>query len=271
MPRTMLVLSVLLAAVVGAPAQDSSEALPRVIQHAEPIYPPLARQLGVDGEVLVKVTTDGESVRNAEAETGNPLLRKAAEDNIRTWKFATHTPGTLHVTFRYKILSSAQNIEFLESPAIVRIEASPPKLFVDVSTVPHGAWKAQLTSSEGKSSRTFNLSYFATGSGYLSGNAVGPNGESEGIEFGHKEGDFLAFAITLTRPHGQEVRTFFIGKLKGDEIIGTFIDDDGREANGRPSGWLTGLSLICRIAGNVGTVAGMASAPALIGWRLPVF
>jgi|GEM_PF-3243576 len=227
MPRTILVLSVLLTAVVAVPAQDSSEALPRVIRHSEPIYPPLARQLSVDGAVLVKVTTDGESVRNAEAETGNPLLRKAAEENIRTWKFATHTPVTFHVTFRYKILPSAQNIEFLESPAVVRIEASPPKLDVDASIVPHGAWKAQLTSPQGKSSRTFNLSYFASGSDYLSGSAVSPNGESEGIDFGHKEGDFLAFAITVTRPHGQKVKTFFIGKLKGDEIIGTFIDDDG--------------------------------------------
>ena len=226
-PRTILVLSVSLAAVVGAPAQDSSEVLPKVIQHAEPIYPPLAVQTKVDGEVRIKVTTDGESVRKVEAETGNPLLRRAAEDNIRTWKFVTHTPGTFHLTFRYKILSGEQNIEFLESPAIVRIEAPPVKLIVDVSMVAHGAWKAQLTSSQGKSSRTFNLNYFSSGSDYLSGNATGPKGESEGIEFGHKEEDFLAFAIALTRPHGKEVKTFFIGKLKGDEIIGTFIDDDG--------------------------------------------
>jgi outer membrane biosynthesis protein TonB len=81
---TILMLSILLVVVPSALAQESTEALPKVVQHTEPIYPPLARQTRIQGEVSVKVTTDGESVREAVAETGHPLLRKAAEDNART-------------------------------------------------------------------------------------------------------------------------------------------------------------------------------------------
>src|SRR3989442_15946821 len=98
--RSTLMLSALLAAMPSALAQQSTEVLPKGVQHTEPIYPPLARQTRIQGEVLVKVTTDGESVRDAEAETGHPLLRKAAQDNSRTWKFVAHTPGTFQVTFR---------------------------------------------------------------------------------------------------------------------------------------------------------------------------
>src|SRR2546422_10228245 len=116
--RSTLMLSALLAAMPSALAQQSTEVLPKVVQHTEPIYPPLARQARIQGEVSVKVTTDGESAREAVAQTGHPLLRKAAEDNVKTWKFASHTPSTFNVTFRYKLMESSVEVEFLELPAI---------------------------------------------------------------------------------------------------------------------------------------------------------
>jgi Gram-negative bacterial TonB protein C-terminal len=127
-PSGILVLLVLLASAPNMMAQEIPHALPKVVQHSEPIYPPLARQTRIDGEVRLKVTTDGEFVRTAEVETGHPLLRGAAEENVKTWKFVTHTPGTFHVTFRYKLLSSDVNVRFLESPAIVEIDVTPPEM-----------------------------------------------------------------------------------------------------------------------------------------------
>jgi hypothetical protein len=41
--RMILVLSVVIGSVPMAMAQQSSEALPLVVQHAQPTYPPLAR------------------------------------------------------------------------------------------------------------------------------------------------------------------------------------------------------------------------------------
>jgi TonB family protein len=226
-PHTILVLSVLLAAVAGASAQESPEVLPKVVQHTEPMYPPIARQTRIQGEVRVKITTDGESVRGAEAETGHPLLRKAAEDNARTWKFVAHTPGTFHVTFRYKLLSGRVDVEFLESPAIVEIEASPLEIIIDYAWLGLGTWKAQLKSAHGKSWQVFKLSYSGPNGDWLDGNALGPKGESEETDFGHKEGNFLAFTMTLSQPDGQHVKTFLIGKMTGDKIVGTFVDDAG--------------------------------------------
>lgn len=225
--RSILMLSALLAAMPSAMAQQSSEVLPKVIQHTEPMYPPLARQARIQGEVRVKVTTNGESVRDAEAETGHPLLRKAAEDNARTWKFVAHAPGTFHVTFRFKLLSDNVDVEFLESPAIVKIEASPPEIIIDYAWIGLGTWKAQLKSARGKSWRVFKLSYSGPDGDWLAGNALGPEAESEEIHFGHKEGNFLAFTMTLSQPDGQRVKTFLIGKMSGDKIVGTSVDDAG--------------------------------------------
>jgi len=226
-PSIMLVLSVVLVGIPSAPAQESHEVLPKVVQHAEPIYPPLARQARIQGEVRVKVTTDGESVHDAEAETGHPLLRKAAEDNARTWKFVPHTPSTFHVTFRYKLLPTDVCVEFLTSPAIVEIEASPPQVIIDYAWIGLGTWKAQLKSAHGKSARVFKLSYSGPNGDWLAGDAVGPKGESEEIDFGHMEGNFLAFTITLTQPDGQRVKAFLIGKMTRDKMVGTFVDDAG--------------------------------------------
>jgi hypothetical protein len=83
--------------------------------------------------VRVKVTTDGESVPNGEAETGHALLRKAAEDNVRTWKFVAHTPGTFRWTFPYRLSSGNVDNEFLKFSAIVEIWASPPEANFDES------------------------------------------------------------------------------------------------------------------------------------------
>ncbi len=225
--RSTLMLSALLAAMPTAMAQQSTEVLPKVVQHSEPVYPPLARQTRIQGEVLVKVTTDGESVRDVQAETGHALLRKAAEDNARTWKFVAHTPGTFHVTFRYKLSSGNTDVEFLESPATVKIEASPPETIIYYSSLSLGTWKAQLKSAHGKSRRAFKLACSGPNEDWLDGNASGPKGESEEIDFGHKEGNFLAFTMTLSQPDGQHVKTFLIGKMTGDKIVGTFVDDSG--------------------------------------------
>lgn len=223
----ILVLSVLLASMPGVVAQEVPNVLPKVIQHSEPIYPPLARQTRIQGEVRVKVTTDGESVLAAEAEAGHPLLRGAAEDNVKSWKFVAHTPGTFHVTFRYKLLSGNVDVEFLESPAIVAIEAAPPEKIIDYAWVSLGTWKAQLKSAHGEISQVLKLRYSGPKGEWLDGNVIGSKGESEELDFGHKEGNLLAFTLRLRQPDGQRVKTFFGGKMQKHEIVGSFVDDSG--------------------------------------------
>jgi Gram-negative bacterial TonB protein C-terminal len=224
---TILTMTVLLVLPSRASGQGLADPVPKVVQHAEPVYPPLARQTHIQGDVRVKVTTDGESVRDAVAQTGHPLLCKAAEDNAKTWKFASSIPSTFYVTFRYKLLEGSVEVEFLESPIIVEVLASPPELSIYYADIGLGAWKAQIRSAYGKFWRVFALSYTGADGDWLNASTLNPRGESEESDFGHKKEDFLAFTITLSLRGGQPVKMFFVGKITGNKIIGTFVDAAG--------------------------------------------
>jgi len=131
------------------------------------------------------------------------------------------------VLFRYRLSSGNGDVQFLESPAIVEIEVSPPEVIIDYCWVGLAAWKAQLKSAHGKSRLVIKLFYSGPNGVWLKGHTLGPKDESEEIDFGHRERDFLTFAIMLTLPNGQRVKTFLIGKMTGDKIVGTFVDDAG--------------------------------------------
>ena len=87
----------------AAMAQDSKVALPMIAGASVPLYPPLARAANVQGVVHVKITTDGHGVSATHVEDGHKLLAVAAEENARTWQFATHEPTTFTVTYHYKL------------------------------------------------------------------------------------------------------------------------------------------------------------------------
>jgi hypothetical protein len=91
------------AASLRLAAQGSNVALPMVAGAAVPLYPPLARAAHVQGAVHVKITTDGHRVIATHVEDGHKLLAAAAEENARTWEFATHDPTTFTVTYHYKL------------------------------------------------------------------------------------------------------------------------------------------------------------------------
>ncbi|HEX3739574.1 MAG TPA: TonB family protein [Terriglobales bacterium] len=59
-----------------------------LIHKVEPQYPPIAKQLHVEGMVIVKafISRDGVITR-AVAETGPPLLVRAALDAVRQWRY----------------------------------------------------------------------------------------------------------------------------------------------------------------------------------------
>lgn len=80
--------------VVGiASAEDvkqvpQSEALSAIVSKESPTYPPIARQMKMEGVVEVKVTiSETGRVEESETVSGNPILARAAIDAVRHWKF----------------------------------------------------------------------------------------------------------------------------------------------------------------------------------------
>jgi len=92
------VLAALVAAVLGvgtmpAAGEDllqvtESQALKAVISKTEPVYPPMAKQMGVSGKVSVTALVDTSGkVEKVEIVSGNVMLGKACVTAVETWKF----------------------------------------------------------------------------------------------------------------------------------------------------------------------------------------
>jgi TonB family protein len=74
-------------AVLAAPLPK--KAVPAHLIRSVPAqYPPMARQLHVEGEVLLNVNVDSTgAVSNITVVSGPPLLRNAATDCVKRWKY----------------------------------------------------------------------------------------------------------------------------------------------------------------------------------------
>lgn len=98
--RPEIILTVLLAvcSVFPAAAQDTvrrltqAEALKSAVSKPQPEYPPIARQLKLEGrvELEVSIAPDG-SVDNVKVLTGNAALTGAAESAVKHWRFEPFT------------------------------------------------------------------------------------------------------------------------------------------------------------------------------------
>jgi hypothetical protein len=100
------ILVVILGLCTILPAQNAPPVpkLPVVKSGDMPLYPPLLRNAQVQGEVDLRVTTDGSGVVSITSDYGNLLLVKAAEDNVRTWKFEKHDPTVFPTVFSYHLV-----------------------------------------------------------------------------------------------------------------------------------------------------------------------
>ena len=60
----------------------------RIVKKVQPLYPPLARQLGVQGKVRLRVliARDG-TVKTISVMSGHPLLIQSATDAIAQWQY----------------------------------------------------------------------------------------------------------------------------------------------------------------------------------------
>lgn len=137
-----LIFVLVIAWACGATAQEPKAALPMVSGAAVPLYPPLARAANVQGVVHVKVSTDGHRVIATHVEDGPKLLASAAEENARTWLFATHTPSTFVVTYQYKIDAELKGnpdnpTVILRLPTDVEVSALPLTLDSAATSTSH--------------------------------------------------------------------------------------------------------------------------------------
>ena len=105
-----------LAGIVG-PVDPPPDRPPLVVSAEVPVYPDLLLKAKFDGEVRLRVTTDGDRASTIAFESGGKILFAAAEENVRTWRFEPHQPTTFVAVFTYKLLSDS--LCFKDAPKVV--------------------------------------------------------------------------------------------------------------------------------------------------------
>jgi len=83
----LLLMAAVFLVPIHAPAEDAGGKR-RLLDHAAPAYPPLARDLGLSGVVKIEVLVapDG-SVKSGDIRGGHPVLAQAAMNAVRRWKW----------------------------------------------------------------------------------------------------------------------------------------------------------------------------------------
>jgi hypothetical protein len=117
-------LSVLSIGALGTSAVTSRPVSPPSVVSAQvPFYPPILQKAHIDGRVELRITTDGEHPVSVVSVSGQPMLTKAAIENVKTWVFAQHESTTFRATFWYRLLESdcdaACNCGSAERPNVV--------------------------------------------------------------------------------------------------------------------------------------------------------
>jgi TonB family protein len=121
--KSPLIGTVLLLTTTVALGQRLPE--PRLKSAGLPQYPPIARLAQIQGEVKVEfvLNSDGEPI-SVVAVSGHPMLKPAAEENVKTWKYDT--------IFNFKISNDKQPYEdpkltvTLDSYRYVLVTTNPP-------------------------------------------------------------------------------------------------------------------------------------------------
>jgi Gram-negative bacterial TonB protein C-terminal len=207
--------------------QELTDPIPQVLVRTNPTYPPIAITAHIQGDVRVKVTTDGTSVVNAEAESGPPLLQLNTLKSVQSWKFASHTPATFSLQFHFRLMEGNQ-VVFQESPGIYQIQAKAVS-FVDhpfYPTIDLGKWQVRIRSRTGLSQKTFWISKTGEHGESIEVATKGSTGNCPETSFGKVEGKFIEFV--MRRSNGDdEFTTIFAGRLIDNKIVGTFTDQNG--------------------------------------------
>jgi TonB family protein len=130
------VLFVIFAIGIGLTTFGDEPQTVMAVHIVAPQYPAIAKTAHVSGDVKVDVTiSEDGTVKDATAVDGPPLLRRACQDAVRQWKFAT-PPSASMVDSAYcvfKLNDTAKNVAALTSvtfdmPNRVTVVDTPPFL-----------------------------------------------------------------------------------------------------------------------------------------------
>jgi TonB family protein len=125
--RLELVVALTVAVCIGMAAQTDE---PVLLSANIPFYPPLARQARVYGTVKVafSLLANAGEPANVEAVSGHPMLKSAAIENVKTWRFRNiyAVKRRYETAFHYALTETESPHVTFESFTVVEIVSPKP-------------------------------------------------------------------------------------------------------------------------------------------------
>jgi hypothetical protein len=109
-------------------ASDASNALKGtavLISLSRPVYPPLARQANISGEVSVAMAVHVDGTTEATVESGHPMLKQAALDSATKSRFKCQmcsAPASYVLVYSFKQIEGHNCCSAISAPATVEQE-----------------------------------------------------------------------------------------------------------------------------------------------------
>jgi TonB family protein len=120
-----LFLAMAIVLTVGGFAQQAMPPIAVLSELSQPIYPPLARQANIHGDVSVSVTVQPDGKTEAAFESGHPLLKQAALDSAQKSRFECHvcsSPVAYRLVYSFRLAKEHDCCSAMSAPAHVTFE-----------------------------------------------------------------------------------------------------------------------------------------------------
>ena len=217
----VFLLAILVSCSAVLRAQESARPLPEVTEHAAVKYPPLALQARIQGQVHLRITTDGHVVTDVNVKEGHPILAQSATENVKTWKFVDHEPGTFDVSFKFHFLDNNPDT-FLQPQGRIEVFAFPEGGIYSY-TLPE-KWNAHLRNAQAAIDTPLTMWTYHSSDSEIDGYATGRQGQEREFRNSHITGDMLGFDATLDDKYGERLKFSMVGKMTGGKIKGVFLN-----------------------------------------------
>jgi TonB family protein len=96
-----------------------------ILELSQPVYPPLARQANIYGDVSIAVTVHPDGKTEVAFESGHPILKQSAVESAQNSRFecrACDSIVTYHLVYSFRLVKGSDCCSAMSAPARVSME-----------------------------------------------------------------------------------------------------------------------------------------------------
>lgn len=120
-----LLFAVAIGSGMGAFAQQTAKGSAVLVELSQPVYPPLARQANIYGDVSVGVTVHPDGKTEVAFEIGHPMLKQAALDSAQKSRFECRecdSTATYQLVYSFRLAKGSDCCSAMSVPARITLE-----------------------------------------------------------------------------------------------------------------------------------------------------